>query len=79
MCSIQPTDLWSKCHMASPQLCDNVSTNMSGPPSTDGPPSTNDPASTDSPVNSDGSAGTSGSSNTATDHSNGKPLGKFYN
>ena len=61
-CSIQPTSLWGRCNIVSPQTCNisingTVGTNTSV--STDSPGT---PASTDSPGNNDGT------SNTATSH-----------
>lgn len=63
-CSIQPTNLWGRCNIVTPQTC-NISINdttAGTPVSTDGPPNTGSPANTGGPGNNDGT------SNTATSH-----------
>ena len=78
MCSVRPTDLWSRCDIVSPQTC-NILINGS----TDSPVSTDGPSNTDSPTNTGDPGNTGSTSNTATDHpstpdSNG-PVGELFN
>lgn len=82
MYSIQPTELWSRCQIASPQLC-NMSSDSTGTTdstSTDAPANTDRPAgSTDAPTNTGNPARTD---DTTTDHpstSDGSNKGKFLN
>ena len=54
LCSVQPTELWSRCNVTSPQTCDTSINDA------------DDPSSTDSPANPTNPANTGGTSSTAT-------------
>ena len=72
-CSIQPTSLWGRCNIVTPQTC-NISINGTAGTntsvSTDSPGA---PANTDSPGNNDGTSNTATSHpDTSDDNDNGK-------